>query len=119
MRSASIRGLLTFVVMLFVSVAASAQEATFTGTVTDSTGGVLPGVTITAVHEASGNTFTYRHRRARRIPAAGARRQLPAHGRAERVHHREPESPDPHRPDGGGRRADDAVLRAGDRHRHG
>ena len=35
-----------------------AQEASFTGTVTDSTGGVLPGVTITAVHEATGNTFT-------------------------------------------------------------
>jgi hypothetical protein len=35
-----------------------AQEATFTGAVTDSTGGVLPGVTNTAVHEASGNAFT-------------------------------------------------------------
>lgn len=58
MRSASIQGVLTFVVMLLVSVAASAQEATFTGTVTDATGGVLPGVTITAVHAASGNTFT-------------------------------------------------------------
>ena len=34
-----------------------AQEATLSGTVTDSTGGVLPGVTITAVHEATGNTF--------------------------------------------------------------
>ena len=34
------------------------QEATFTGTATDSTGSVLPGVTITAVHEASGNVFT-------------------------------------------------------------
>jgi hypothetical protein len=34
-----------------------AQEATLSGTVTDATGGVLPGVTITAVHEASGNTF--------------------------------------------------------------
>jgi len=33
------------------------QEAVLTGTVTDSTGGVLPGVTITAVHEATGNTF--------------------------------------------------------------
>ncbi len=36
---------------------AYAQEATVSGTVTDTTGGVLPGVTITAVHEASGNTF--------------------------------------------------------------
>src|SRR4030081_2028090 len=34
-----------------------AQEATVSGTVTDSTGGVLPGVTIKAVNEASGNSF--------------------------------------------------------------
>jgi len=34
-----------------------AQEATLTGTVTDSTGGVLPGVTVTATHTATGNTF--------------------------------------------------------------
>ena len=27
------------------------------GAVTDATGGVLPGVTVTALHEASGNTF--------------------------------------------------------------
>ena len=37
--------------------AAFAQEATLTGTVTDSTGGVLPGVTITATQTATGNTF--------------------------------------------------------------
>jgi hypothetical protein len=34
-----------------------AQEAAVSGTITDSTGGVLPGVTVTAVHEASGNSF--------------------------------------------------------------
>ena len=34
-----------------------AQEATLTGTVTDSTGAVLPGVTVRAVNEASGNNF--------------------------------------------------------------
>ena len=34
-----------------------AQEAVLTGTITDSSGGVLPGVTITAVHTASGNDF--------------------------------------------------------------
>ncbi|NOT26418.1 MAG: TonB-dependent receptor [Acidobacteria bacterium] len=28
-----------------------------TGTITDATGGVLPGVTVTAIHEATGNTF--------------------------------------------------------------
>ncbi len=36
---------------------AYAQEAVLTGTVTDSTGGVLPGVTITAVLDATGNRF--------------------------------------------------------------
>jgi hypothetical protein len=34
-----------------------AQEATVTGTITDTTGGVLPGVTVTATNEESGNTF--------------------------------------------------------------
>ena len=34
-----------------------AQEATIGGTVTDSTGAVLPGATIVAVHEVTGNTF--------------------------------------------------------------
>ena len=45
-------------VILLVPALANAQEATFTGSVTDATGGVLPGVVINAVHEASGNTFT-------------------------------------------------------------
>ena len=36
---------------------AYAQEAVLTGTVTDSTGAVLPGVTVTAVLEATGNIF--------------------------------------------------------------
>ena len=36
---------------------AFAQQATLSGTVRDTTGGVLPGVTITATHEASGNVF--------------------------------------------------------------
>lgn len=40
-----------------VPVLAHAQEATVSGTVTDSTGGVLPGVTVTVTHTASGNTF--------------------------------------------------------------
>ena len=36
---------------------AFAQEATLTGTITDSTGAVLPGVTVTAVNEATGNNY--------------------------------------------------------------
>jgi hypothetical protein len=43
--------------LLLVAAAAHAQEATISGTITDTTGGVLPGVVVTAVHEASGNTF--------------------------------------------------------------
>jgi hypothetical protein len=38
-------------------VAGYAQEAVLTGTVSDSTGGVLPGVTVVAVLEATGNRF--------------------------------------------------------------
>ena len=36
---------------------AFAQEATFNGVITDSSGAVLPGVTVTALLEATGNTF--------------------------------------------------------------
>ena len=43
-------------ILAFASVG-YAQEAVVSGTVTDSTGGVLPGVTIRAVHAASGNSF--------------------------------------------------------------
>lgn len=35
----------------------AAQEATFNGLVKDSSGGVLPGVTVTATHRDTGNTF--------------------------------------------------------------
>src|SRR5262245_30846162 len=53
-----LRRVLLVSVILLVPALASAQEAMFTGTVSDATGGVLPGVVITAVHEASGNMFT-------------------------------------------------------------
>ena len=43
---------------LILPVVALAQEAAMTGVVTDATGGVLPGVTVTAVNEATGNVFT-------------------------------------------------------------
>ena len=52
-----LRRLVLVLAMLAAPAVAHAQEATLTGTVTDSTGGVLPGVAVTALHEASGNTF--------------------------------------------------------------
>ena len=52
-----VRRLMLIVTLLAMPVMAVAQEAVLTGTVTDSTGGVLPGVTVTAVHEATGNRF--------------------------------------------------------------
>ena len=42
---------------MILPVTGFAQDATLNGTVTDSTGGVLPGVTITAINEETGNTF--------------------------------------------------------------
>ena len=54
----SVRRLVILGVLLMLPAAASAQEATLTGTVTDATGAVLPGVTVTAVNDATGNTFT-------------------------------------------------------------
>ena len=33
------------------------QEAVLSGTISDTTGGVLPGVVVRAVHEASGNSY--------------------------------------------------------------
>jgi hypothetical protein len=57
MRSSLRRHLIIGVAIFVLPVAGYGQEATVSGTVTDSTGGVLPGVTVTAVHEASGNTF--------------------------------------------------------------
>ena len=52
-----LRRLLFVGVLLILPVMAFAQEATLTGTVTDSTGAVLPGVTVTAINGATGNTF--------------------------------------------------------------
>ena len=43
--------------LLALPFAAYAQEATLSGTVVDSTNSVLPGVTVTAVHQATGNRF--------------------------------------------------------------
>src|SRR5437870_4066521 len=59
------------VALLAMPAVAHAQEAVLTGSVTDTTGSVLPGATVRAVHEASGNTFeaVTDPRGAYRIPA--------------------------------------------------
>src|SRR6266705_5667958 len=57
MRSSVVGRLVLLGAILLVPARLSAQEATLTGTIADSTGGVLPGVTVTALHEATGNTF--------------------------------------------------------------
>ena len=60
MRASVVRLLLivcTILTILAMPVVGHAQEATLAGAVTDSTGGVLPGVAVKAENEASGNTF--------------------------------------------------------------
>jgi hypothetical protein len=52
-----VRRLVLIGVILLLPVAAFAQDAVLTGTVVDSTGAVLPGVTVTASNEATGNKF--------------------------------------------------------------
>lgn len=49
--------ILVALVLFIVPLSVRAQDVTLSGTVVDSTGGVLPGVAIRAVHSASGNTF--------------------------------------------------------------
>jgi len=50
--------LVVLTIALFaLPVFAYAQDATISGTIKDNTGGVLPGVTVTATNEASGTTF--------------------------------------------------------------
>src|SRR3954470_19701094 len=51
------RVVLVLALLALFPLAGFAQEAVLSGTVTDSTGGVLPGVTVTATHTATGNTF--------------------------------------------------------------
>jgi hypothetical protein len=50
---------------------AFAQEAAISGTVTDQTGGVLPGVVVRAVNEANGNSFRSRDRLDRQVLLTG------------------------------------------------
>ena len=61
MRSSLVVGLVVASALLVLPTPVHAQDITVSavvsGTVTDSTGGVLPGVTLRAVHEATGNSF--------------------------------------------------------------
>src|SRR2546422_2637782 len=57
MRPTSLCPFVVMAAMLWLPVTAFAQEAAVSGTVTDSTGGVLPGVVIRAVLEDTGNSF--------------------------------------------------------------
>ncbi len=57
MTSRVVLRLIVVAAILVVPAAGYAQEAVLSGTVTDSTGSVLPGVAVKAVHEASGNSF--------------------------------------------------------------
>src|SRR5438874_2564660 len=49
--------LVTIGAILMLPVRGHAQESTVSGTLTDTTGAVLPGVTVTATHTETGNTF--------------------------------------------------------------
>ena len=51
------RFLLAVALLALPALGYAQTEAIITGTVVDQTGGVLPGVTVTATHEATGNTF--------------------------------------------------------------
>ena len=53
----SIIGLLVVCAILAMPVKGYAQEAVVAGTVTDSSGGVMPGVVVRATHEETGNNF--------------------------------------------------------------
>jgi hypothetical protein len=56
-RSRLVRLVLSVIAILALPAIGYAQEATISGTVTDTTGAVLPGVTVKAVQAATGNVF--------------------------------------------------------------
>src|SRR5262245_25251244 len=49
--------LVALILALAPAIAAAQQQAGLSGTITDSTGAVLPGVTVVATHVETGNTF--------------------------------------------------------------
>ena len=57
MRSRKFLGWVAVAAMLALPVMAYAQEASLIGTISDTTGGALPGVTLQAVHQETGNSF--------------------------------------------------------------
>ena len=57
MRSGVVVRAIVASIILALPIAAHAQEAAVTGTITDTSGAVLPGVAVRAVHEATGNSF--------------------------------------------------------------
>jgi hypothetical protein len=52
-----LRGLTLICALVAWPASGHAQEATVSGVITDTTGGILPGVSIVALHEATGNVF--------------------------------------------------------------
>ena len=57
MLQTSFRRFVVVAAFLLLPIQAFAQEAAIGGTITDATGGVLPGVVVRAVNEANGNSF--------------------------------------------------------------
>ena len=84
------RGVVAFLLVLsFASLAAAQGQAingTIEGTVTDESGGVLPGVVVTVTNIDTGDTQVGDHERRRRVSrAAAAARRLSRHRRAARA----------------------------------
>ena len=117
--SRGVSWLLMTLALLALPVTGYAQEAVLTGTVTDTTGGVLPGVTVTAVHEATGNTFVGVSDEQRRLPDPRAHRHLSPDRGAVGLHHRVAHGADAaRRPDGQRGLPDGRLHAAGNRDRH-
>ena len=115
----TLRCLSAIVPLVALPAAVFAQEATLSGTVTDSTGGVLPGVTDHRRARIVGQHLRRRHRRARRVPLAGSNRRIPRDGGAPGLRHGGAHREPARGPDRRGEHPDAAVGGAGIDHRHG